>query len=470
MARILVVDDEPGIRRALTHVLAHAGHEVVEADSGDAALERLAAGDGHVDLVLTDLMMPGRDGLETLAELRRRDPSVPCILMTAHGSVRTAVRAMRAGAFDYVPKPFDNDDVLLTVERALEMRRLSSELEAARAALAATATSGIVGASGAMQAVRDAIRQAAASDETVLITGETGTGKELVARAIHRASARGRRHTIVTADCGVLPSDLVASELFGTERGAYTGADRTRKGLFEQAAGSTLFLDEVGNLPMDVQPALLRVLQERTIRRLGGQEEIAVDVRVIAATNEPLTGPHAEQRFRRDLYYRLNIIAITLPSLRDRREDIPLLTNHFVSVICDTAGRPPKPVSDEVRDLLLAHAWPGNIRELENALKRAVAMGDGEAIVARDLPLEIRGSVAGRTDPLSDGEGTLSLAEEVKAVSERHERRRIRETLQAVDGNRLEAAARLGLPSRTFYRKLKQYGLAQEGDDPEPGS
>lgn len=453
MSRILVVDDEAAIRKALVTLLTAAGHDVSTASSGEEGLASLA--EREVDLVLVDMRMPGMSGLEMLQALHHRDPSLPCIVLTAHGTVRTAVEAMRAGAFDYVSKPFDNDELLLTINRALEMRRLARRVESLQRELASRRVAGIVANSEPMLEVFRLVERAAAVDETLLVTGESGTGKELVARAVHQNSSRAGG-PFVPLDCGALPSELIESELFGAERGAYTGADRARKGLFEQAQDGVLFLDEAGNLTPAAQMTLLRVLQERAVRRVGGQVTIPVNVRLIAATNENLA---ASEQFRKDLYFRLNLLEIHLPALRDRPGDVPLLTDHFVATICDGSDLPRKQVSDEVRDLLLAYDWPGNIRELEHALRRAIVNGDGDTIVARELPPAIRGDTAGGAGEAGE---SSSLADAVKKVSERFERERIIEALEEAGGSRLKAADRLGVPARTFFRKLKYYGLSRE--------
>jgi two-component system response regulator AtoC len=454
MATILLADDEAGIRRLLGAVLEADGHVVVTAESGAVALHELQQ--RTYELILLDLRMPGLTGMDLLRAVRARQSALACVVMTALGSVRTAVDAMQAGACDFIQKPCDNDELRLVVRRALSRRQRSVQQPSDQVATdGRDPLSHLVGASPVMQEVSRLITRAATSDDTVLIVGESGTGKELVARAIHGLSRRADG-PFVAVDCGALPPSLIEAELFGAERGAFTGADRTRKGLFEQAKGGVLFLDEIGNLPKPCQATLLRVLQERVVRRVGGASEINIDVRLIAATNEDLGTDEEGTALRRDLFFRLNVLSVVMPPLRERCQDIPALTDHFVATTCAETGRAPRTVAPETRALLSGYRWPGNIRELQNAVRRAIVNSEGDVIVPADLPPQIRP----HHEMSAESSVVGSLHEEVRSMVWRFERRRLSEALAQVDGRRLEAATLLGLPERTLFRKLKQYGLS----------
>ncbi len=462
MANILIVDDEEKIRRILALLLRGRKHHVTEAASGEQALE--IAPQLQPDLVLLDIQMSGIDGLETLRELRSRQPTVDVIMITAFGSIRSAVEAMRSGAHDYITKPFDNEELLLLVDRALEMRRLNAEVQELRSELETRyGFTEIIGISPLMQEVFHTMAKVAKVDATVLITGESGTGKELVARAIHRKSRRTRK-PFVPVNCSAIPHTLVESEFFGHERGAFTDARESRPGKFELADSGTLFLDEVGDLAVDAQPKLLRALQEKQVMRIGTRTTRSVDVRVIAATNKDLEEEVASGDFREDLYWRLNVVQIRLPALRERREDLSLLIDHFLGRINRELGLTVENISPESRQLLLDYPWPGNVRELENTLCHAMILCDGDCLDAASLPGRILGesdSMPGR--PISDLD-RMELADAVGEATERLEKRMIVSRLAAHKGNRTATAESLGVSRKTLFNKMRQYGLG----DPEP--
>src|SRR6187431_3508619 len=385
MGRILVADDHDSLRRGLVRALSDAHHEVDEAPNGNVAIEKLH--EGQFDVVLSDLKMGGSDGLDVLRTTKTLHPTTAVILMTAFGSVHTAVEAMKIGAFDYVQKPFEIEEMELKVEKALEHRRLKHEIEYLRH------TQGdiydfdrIIGASGALQSVLAIVKKVAKSNTTCLIRGETGTGKELIAGAIHHNSLRATRN-FVKVNCAALQENLLESELFGHEKGAFTGADRQRIGRFEQADGGTLFLDEIGDMSPSTQAKILRVLQEHEFERLGGTRTLKVDVRLIAATNRDLPAMVQAGAFREDLFYRLNVVAIEMPPLRDRKEDIASLANCFIRRFAGELKKKIQGLEPEALKLLMRYQWPGNIRELENAIERAMLLAEGRAISADDLRL-----------------------------------------------------------------------------------
>jgi DNA-binding NtrC family response regulator len=473
---ILVVDDEEIMREFLRETLTRSGYTVGIAADGDAALAALAA--DPYRLVLLDIAMPKRTGIETLDEIRMLWPDLPVVMMTAYGTVDSAVLAMRNGAVDYLQKPFDADAIETVVERILEVGRLRAENRRAEARLAKSdASKPFIGSAPATERVLLAVRAAAASRSTVLVTGESGTGKELVARALHEMSPR-RGKPFIKVNCAAIPEGLLESELFGHERGAFTGAVKSRAGHFELAHGGTLLLDELGEAGPSVQAKLLRVIQEREITRVGDGKAIAVDVRLIATTNRNLADEVRAGRFRGDLYYRINVIPIFLPPLRERREDIPLLVEHFVTRYCREAGVSAARVTDAAMRRLVAHDWPGNIRELENAIERAVVLGCGETIDASDIPLFrdaeealvgalpfVRASGALREREACDAMGgaargvTASRGAErlAGATLEQAERDLILSALREEGGNRTRAAARLGISVRTVRNKLARW-------------
>ncbi len=451
MPRILVIDDEPGMRRSLAISLKREGYEVEEAAGGTEGLVRLER--EIYDLVMTDLKMAPVGGLEVLAAVKKAAPQTEVIVMTAYGSIEAAVEAMRLGAFDFVTKPFQAEEILARVRNALEKARLTTEVRLLREDLKSrVGFEQLLGQSPAMQAVLAKAARVAVTDSTVLITGESGTGKELVARAIHARSLRATK-PFVSVNCAAFPEQLLESELFGHIKGAFTGAVASRKGLLEEAHGGTFFFDEVGDTPPGIQAKLLRVLEDRVIRRLGDNRPIRVDVRLLAATNRDLTAAIREKAFREDLYYRLNVVALHLPPLRVRREDIPLLAHHFLGVASRRSGKPVKGLSGEALALLQAYDYPGNIRELENAVEQAVAFTTGSLIRPEDLPEALRGGPRSRGDGPAPAAGTLEEMERELIL------RRIRE----LNGNLSLAARALGIGRTTLWRKMKAYRIEPPG-------
>ncbi len=452
---ILVVDDDLAHRTMLRTMLRSWGYEAHEAEDGDEAIA--AVRERTFDAVLTDVRMARVDGISALRGILEYNPALPVILMTAYSSVETAVEALRLGAHDYLIKPLDFDLLRHTLERALEHSRLSVENRELRRQLTdASAGPGILGRSKAMRDMLQILATVAPTEATVLITGESGTGKELVARALHAGSARAEK-PLVTVNCAALAENLLESELFGHEKGSFTGAERRREGRFSQAHGGTLFLDEIGEMPLQLQAKLLRALQEGEVQRVGSDAPITVDVRVLAATNRDLRVEVAERRFREDLYFRLNVITMEVPPLRARAEDIPLLAAHFMERFAARNRKALKGFSAQAMDVLLRYAWPGNVRELENAVERAVILSTGDVITERELPLALtdeRAPLAAVGESAAEGAGSLAglPLEEV-------ERRAIAETLREVEDNKSEAARRLGITRATLHNKLKKYGL-----------
>lgn len=459
MQRILIVDDERQIRRIVSVVLEERHHLVDEAASGEEALDKLEA--FAPDVVLLDLNLPGISGLETVARIGERDPSIHVVMMTAYGTIRSAVAAMRAGAFDYLTKPFDNEELLLTLDRVFEMRRLGAEVTALRDALEARyGFNEIVGQSTTMQQVFRQMKKVSRVDATVLVTGESGTGKELVARAIHRTSARAEGR-FVDVNCSAIPEALVESHFFGHEKGAFTDARSARIGAFEQAHGGTLFLDEIGDLAVDAQAKLLRVLQERQIVPVGGNRPRDIDVRVIAATHVDLEQAVAEGRFRDDLFWRIHVVNIALPPLRDRQGDLPLLIDLLIDRFNLELDTSIHVIADEAREKLLAYGWPGNVRELENTICRAMILCEGSALTVADLPPRITsgGTITTEPETAIDGSEPQHLADAVRSASERLEQRMIRERLKRFRGRRAATAESLGVSRKTLFNKMRQYGL-----------
>jgi two-component system response regulator HydG len=446
-ARILVVDDEPSARSGMEKLLQQEGYTVDTAADGPSALA--IAADNPPDVVITDLKMPKMDGVALLAKLREQDRDLPVIMVTAFGDVGSAVNAMRAGAADYLTKPVDFDALAMAIERALERRELRAEADELRRQLRereGDGLGGLIGASPAMQKVYRTARQVAGARATVLITGESGTGKGELARAIHQKGPRANA-PFVALHCASLVESLLESELFGHERGAFTGAEKRRIGRFEQAHGGTLFLDEVGEIPASTQVKLLRVLQERTFERVGGNEPIQVDVRLIAATNRDLAADVQEGRFREDLYYRLNVVHIDMPPLRVRDNDVLLLSNHFLRRFAADNRRKIEGFSDRARAKLLAHRWPGNVRELENAVERAVVLCEGNRIEEEHLPIEVA--------PVA--KGAIRIPGATMAEIERFA---ILSTLEATNGSTTKAAEMLDISVRTIQYRLHEYGVA----------
>jgi two-component system response regulator PilR (NtrC family) len=461
--RVLVVDDESSMREMLRIVLSREGYDVVVAASGTEAIATLQA--QPFDLLLSDIRMPDMSGVDVLRAAKQIDANIVAFMMTAFASTETAVEAMRLGASDYFIKgDFKLDELRLKVRQHLETRQLREEnLLLKRALNSRYEFSNILGRSDAMQQVFATIRTVAGTSSTVLITGESGTGKELVARAVHFNSLR-RDRPFVAVNCGAVPETLLESELFGHVRGAFTGAHANKKGLLEAADGGTIFLDEIGEMPPSMQVKLLRVLQDHRFRRLGGTEEAQADVRVIAATNQDLSRMVAEGRFREDLYYRLNVLSIALPSLRDRREDIPLLAEHFLQQFASQMGKRVQTISAEAMQRLQAHVWRGNVRELQNAMERAVALEQTEAILPESLPEEVRRAAdaapAAAKSATSDEEfPALGEGFDLEAKGEAFYRHYIALALERAGGVQVKAAEMLGMSFRSFRYYVKKFNL-----------
>jgi len=446
--RILIVDDETIVRDSLGAWFRQDGHRVDVAESGKEALHLVAA--NRYDIAFLDIKMPGMDGLELQARLNAADPELSVVLMTAYASVETAVKAMKNGAYDYIVKPFDPDDLSMLVKRAAEHRSLRAENQRLKKSLeTASAPALLLGTSPAMRHVVELVETVAASDSTVLVTGESGTGKEVVARAIHAASAR-RYNPMVVVNCGALPEGILESELFGHEAGAFTGARARHKGKFESAEGGTVFLDEIGEVSPKVQVELLRVLEEKVVTRLGGTSPVSVDFRTIAATNRDLQAAVKEGRFREDLYWRLNVVHVHIPPLRERPEDVPVLAQQFLEKFAQSMSRRPMTFSRDALDALAAYPWPGNVRELQNAIERAVVVGRSEVVTAADLPLRVT-----RT-PAVPGAVPGSLAEA--------ERAHVQAVLDASGWNITRAARILDVDRVTLYNKIRKYELKKPGN------
>ena len=448
--RILVIDDETAMLEACQETLSHHGYQVSVCDSADGGVEAVRR--ESFDVVLVDLRMPGKDGLEVLRELEGIDGSLFKIMVTGFPTISTAVEAVKEGAFDYLPKPFSPDQLLITVERALSQRRLAEENSMLRRTLKARPEfEGIVARSPAMERVMDLVERLAESDSSVVILGETGTGKELIARSLHANSPRSSAH-FVPIDCGALPGQLLESELFGHERGAFTGAFTRKTGLLESAQGGTVFLDEIAALDIDLQAKLLRVLQERKLRRLGGQEVIDIDFRLISATNEDLEKAVGDGRFRRDLYYRIDVVTITLPPLRERAGDVTLLADHFARVLGQRLTKEVAGISKEAFELMERYPWPGNVRELQNAIEYAYNLTDSGTIDADALPARIREATTLAADGVTN-DGTMTEARG------RFERRFLADVLRRCSGNVSHAAIEAGLHRTTFQRLMRKHGV-----------
>ena len=451
---ILVVDDEPEMRALLRDVLQERGHQVTLAESGREALKRL--GEGDYGVVLSDLRMRGMEGIELLTEIKRGHPDTNVILMTAFGSVETAVEAMKEGAYDYLVKPVKTEELIRVTERAVREAALRREVNRLRREVHKEYSfHQILGKSKAMQEVFDLIRRVADSPTNVLITGESGTGKELVAKAIHYNSER-RDAPFVPVNCAAIPDTLLESELFGHMKGAFTDAKADKRGLFEEAQKGTLLLDEISELPLMLQAKLLRVIQEREVRRVGSTRSVPVDVRIIAATNLMLADEVKAKQFREDLFYRLNVIEIRLPPLRERKEDIPLLVEAFLQKCAKASHKEVRGMTESVLALLIDYPWPGNVRELENVIERAVTLARGEKIVPEDLPPAIRGARGERRVIDEAAERTLPL----QAI----EREYILRILEKTGGNKYQAAQMLGIDRKTLYRKLAE--IEEKGGNP----
>ena len=454
MPSILIVDDEPGVRSALAGVLRDEGYDVDAVDSGEACLDRLAR--QAYDVVVLDVWLPGMDGLATLARMRERQFDAQVVIISGHGSVESAVRAIKMGAFDFVEKPLSLDKTVLVVRNALRQRRLEAENLALRAKVDAQHT--MIGESYAMVKLREHVAMAAPTNGRVLIFGENGTGKELVARTIH-AMSRRRSGPFVEVNCAAIPEELIESELFGHVRGSFTGAVADRRGKFELAHGGTIFLDEIGDMSVKTQAKVLRVLQEQVMEPVGGSVQIRVDARVLAATNKDLLVEIKAGRFREDLFFRLNVVPIFVPSLRERSGDIPLLADHFMAMLAREYGRRPKTFEADAIAALQRYSWPGNVRELRNLVERLMIMVPGDRVCVRDLSFLDHGVDAGARP---DGpEGPIERLHEAR---DEFERRHILRALAAQHGNISRTADVLGVERSNLYRKMRAFGIATRAD------
>ncbi|MCP4666553.1 MAG: sigma-54-dependent Fis family transcriptional regulator [Deltaproteobacteria bacterium] len=448
---VLVVDDDQAHRTMLQTLLTGWKYDVQEADDGAAAIQMVH--ENPFDLILMDIRMIKVSGLEALEEIKAYNPAIPVIIMTAYSSVETAVEALKMGAYDYLTKPLDFDELRLVMERAMEHSNLREENRLLRETLGAQfERRNIIGQSAAMVKLLETVAQIAPSEATVLITGETGTGKELIAGAIHFNGPR-KDGPFVKMNCAAVPEGLLESELFGHEKGAFTGAHRRKEGRFQQAHGGSLFLDEISEMSLPMQVKLLRVLQEREITRLGGEEVIKVDVRVIAAANKDLVQEIEKGRFREDLYYRLNVVTLHVPPLRDRKEDIPLLAQHFLALFSEKNRKQIKGLTPQAMDRLLKHHWPGNVRELMNTVERAVVLSRSEYLDDKDFPVAIKSE----SSPGRPASGPQAGPSEFRLDDV--EREAILKTLESAEGNKSEAARRLGITRKTLHKKLKKYGV-----------
>ncbi len=465
-ARIVLADDELNLRRVLGAMLAREGYEVLEARDGEEALGLVGAG---VAALITDLRMPRMDGMALLRRMAVEHSDVPVIMLTAHGSVDSAVEAVKLGAFDYIEKPFEQSQIAQIVDKAIRTHQRKLQSPRPFAARAGDGRYGLVGRSSSLEQVFGVIEKVADTPSTVLLSGESGTGKELVARALHAHSGR-KDGPFIAINCAAIPKTLIESELFGYDRGAFTGAVTAKPGRFELADKGTLFLDEIGEVPVDMQVKLLRVLQESSFERVGGIKTLKVDVRLVAATNRDLGKEVQAGNFREDLFYRLNVVPLVLPPLRDRREDIPLLVSHFLTRFNERLKKNVTSIAPEALERLVDHAWPGNIRELENVLERSILFADGPILTSVDLPAPQarEGTTAvAAPDPQPDPERASTPAESLKDLvrreTERVERDLIRQALDETDGNVTQAARRLKISRKSLQTKMKEFGLR----DPE---
>ena len=452
--RILVVDDSEGTRNLCSKILEKDGYDTAVAADGSEALDKIR--NDSYDLVLTDLMMPNIDGMELLEQVKKEHPELPVIIITAYASVSTAVEAIKKGAYDYVPKPFNTGELQITVRKALDARNLRREnIELKKELKDKYHYDNIVGTSGAMQKIYRLIDKAAGSNSNVVIYGESGTGKELIARAIHFSSPRASEK-FVPVSCGAIPETLLESELFGYVKGAFTGANSDKRGMFEVANKGTLFLDEIGDIPAPIQVKLLRVLQEREITPIGGTKSVKIDIRLVSATNRDLSKEVEQGNFRQDLFYRLHVVPIYLPPLRERKEDIPLLAEHFLRKYCKENNKNIRGFSAEVMNQLMNHNWPGNVRELENIVQRIVTFEDGEVAAVDSLPPNFQQQIEYHEKFYKDN--LENLQDLIDQVEKHHILRILRET----GGRRTETARRLGIDRRTLYGKIKKYAVTPD--------
>jgi two-component system nitrogen regulation response regulator NtrX len=452
VARILIVDDERSIREALIQVFEYEGHEARASADGPEALA--AVGTFAPDVVFLDVKMPGMDGLSVLEKLREHDPGIPVVMVSGHGTIDTAVEATRRGAYDFLEKPLDTDRLLVTLRRALELRGLTASMAALRDQVESRYQ--IVGSSFAIRQVLERVEKVAPADARVLVTGENGTGKELVARAIHRLSGRSQG-PFIEVNCAAIPSELIESALFGHVKGSFTGAVSDSAGKFEQADGGTLFLDEIGDMSLAAQAKVLRALEEGVVTRVGGSRSIEVDVRVLAATNKDLAEEIAAGRFREDLFYRLNVVPVHVPPLRERREDVPMLVQHFARALARQARVGAKAFSDEAMERLAARDWPGNVRELRNTVERLLILGSSERVCAEDVDLLAPGRAGG-----GGSAGDILGVETFADFKERAERAFILQKLRENDWNVAETARKVDMPRSNLYKKIERYGLSRD--------
>ncbi|HEY2513353.1 MAG TPA: sigma-54 dependent transcriptional regulator [Polyangiaceae bacterium] len=461
--QVLIVDDEPNLRKILSAQLSRDGYDVLTAEDGEQGLAALR--EHHIDLVITDLKMPKVDGMTLLREALREEPQLPIVMITAHGTVDTAVEALKIGAFDYLTKPFDKDEVRQIVAKALRARQLAGQ-DATPVKESPSARFGIIGSASGIVDLYAVLERVADTPTTVLITGESGTGKELVARALHDHSSR-KDKPFIKVNCAAIPKELIESELFGYERGAFTGAVSSKPGRFELANGGTLFLDEIGEIPVEMQVKLLRALQESEFERVGGIKTIRVDVRLVAATNRDLKKLISAGTFREDLFYRLNVVPIRLPALRERAGDIPLLVEHFLGKFNERLKKHVTGVEQDALDVLAAYPWPGNIRELENVIERAVLFCDATKVRVNDLPPEVRGGTSAPPAQAADVDLQAALAhdgglkEHVKVAMSRLERELVSRALQQTNGNVTHAARLLKISRKGLQLKMKELGLRE---------
>jgi two-component system nitrogen regulation response regulator NtrX len=453
MARLLVVDDERGIRTALVQVFEYEGHEVRAAEDGLGGIQ--AAKDFRPDAIFLDVKMPGLDGLDVLERLREDDPSILVIMISGHGTIDTAVEATRRGAYDFLQKPLDTDRLLVTLRRALELRGLTQSMADLRSQVESRYE--IVGTSYPIRQVLERIERVAPTDARVLITGENGTGKELVARAVHRLSPRAER-PFVEVNCAAIPSELIESALFGHMKGSFTGAVADRAGKFEQADTGTLFLDEIGDMSKDAQAKVLRALEQGVVTRVGGSKSIEVDVRVVAATNHDLGKQIDEGNFREDLFYRLNVVPIQMPPLRERRDDIPMLVQHFTDMMARREGMSPRSFETAAIERLQSFTWPGNVRELRNTVERLLILASGDLVRVEDVELLATGRSAG-----AGLGGELLATESFSDFKDGAERAYILQKLRENDWNVAETARRIDMPRSNLYKKIERFGLVREG-------
>ncbi|MBT8335056.1 MAG: sigma-54 dependent transcriptional regulator [Gemmatimonadetes bacterium] len=452
MARLLIIDDESSIRDVLVQLFEYDGHEVAAAADGHEGLELQRSFSPHVTLL--DVKMPGMDGLETLARIRDEDPGAVVVMISGHGTIDTAVEATRNGAFDFLEKPLDSDRLLVTLRNALDVRGLSARVEALESEIESHHE--IVGSSFPIRRVVERIERVAPTDARVLITGENGTGKELVARAVHRLSSRAEE-PFIEVNCAAIPSELIESELFGHMKGSFTGAVADRAGKFEQADGGTLFLDEIGDMSLNAQAKVLRALEEGVVTRVGGRRALSVDVRIVAATNKALEEEIGEGRFREDLFYRLNVVPVQVPPLRERRDDIPMLVRHFSERMAHKDRIRPRPFTGDAVRRLQSLEWPGNVRELRNTVERLLILASGDEVTVDDIQSLVGGAVS--EAGLGADLGATATFNEFK---EKAERAFILHKLRENDWNVSETARSVEMPRSNLYKKIEKYGLVRE--------